>query len=145
MYALDQVAASAGTTEVTYTASSPDTASGDLIFGFCAWNGSNTGPTVITLAGNDSSGAALALNTADNASSSGSQFWVTGWAQASAPAGPGTDTMTADLGFFAGAGGVMASFKSSAAVTVATPAAVLLPGPVNRTITIPVRAGGGSR
>ena len=140
VYALDQVAGNHSTTSVTYAASSPDMASGDLIFGFCAWNGSNMGPTTITLSGSDSSGAALALNVSDNASAgSTTQYWVTGWAQAAAPAGPDLDTMTARIGFFAGAGGVMASFKSLAA-----PAAVLTvaaPMPARRVVVIPVRAG----
>ena len=139
-YALDQVAANASTTHVTYTAASPDTASGDLIFGFCAWNGSNMGPTTITLTGSDSSGAPLPLNISDNASAgSTTQYWATGWAQAAAPAGPDLDTMTATIGFFAGAGGVMASFKSMAApAAVLTVAAAM---PARRVVVIPVRVG----
>ncbi len=140
VYALDQVAANSSSTNVTYTAASPDTASGDLIFGFCTFNGTNMGPATITMSGKDSYGAALALNVADNASSGGiTQYWATGWAQASAPAGPSTDTMTAGIGFFAGAGGLMASFTVQAAP--AAPLTVAAPMPVRRVVVIPVRAG----
>ena len=143
LYALDQVAGNASTTNVTYTAASSDTASGDLIFGFCAFNGTNMGPTTLTISGSDSSGAALPLNISSNASSGGTtQYWITGWAQAAAPAGPALDTMTAGIGFFAGAGGLLASFK---AYTPVTPVNVIYPGMMNRMITIPIRIGGGSR
>jgi hypothetical protein len=138
--ALDQVTGATGTPDVTYTAPGPDTASGDLVFGFATWNGSNAGPTTITLSGTDSHGTALALTQADNHTSTGVQFWATGWAQASAPAGPGTDTMTADLGFFAGGGGMMASFKAIPAVAV-TAYPVITRMPARRAVVIPVRAG----
>ena len=135
---LDQVASGTGTPGITYTAPGPDTASGDLVFGFFAWNGSNPGPAVISVSGADSSGAPLSLTQADNHTSTGTQFWATGWGQASAPAGPGEDTMAASFGFFAGGGGVMASFKALAA---ADPAPVAAAMPARRVVVIPVRAG----
>jgi hypothetical protein len=135
---LDQVGTGTGTPGVTYTASGPDTASGDLIFGFAAWNGSNTGPAVIGLTGTDSSGAALGLNVTDNAANTGTQFWATGWGQASAPAGPGQDTMSATFSFFAGGGGVMASFKTFAVPAPVTPAR---PRVINRVVIVPIRIG----
>ena len=137
--ALDRVTAATGTPDITYTAPGPDTASGDLVFGFAAWNGSNAGPTAITLSGTDSYGAALTLSQADNHTSAGVQFWATGWAQAGAPAGPGADMMTADLGFFAGGGGLMASFKAITAATLTYPVPARMPA--RRVVVIPVRAG----
>ena len=144
VYALDQVAPGSGTEDITYTAASPDTASGDLVFGFCAWNGSNTGATTITLSGQDSSGAALVLTQADNHAAGvgpgSTQYWVTGWAQAAAPAGPDLDTMTATIGFFAGGGGVMASFKPLATALASSSG---VPSRVmgGRVVTVPVFAG----
>ena len=114
--ALDQAAAGTGTPDATYTAPGPDTGSGDLIFAFCAWQGTNAGPAAVTMTGEDSSGAALPLNVAaDTAGISRGggtfQFWAAGWAQAGPVAGPGAATVTASLGVYAGGGGVMASFR----------------------------------
>jgi hypothetical protein len=137
---LDQVSGTTGAQDITYTAPAADTRSGDLVFGFCTWNGTNTGPTTITLAGNDSSGAALALTQASNQASTGFQFWSTGWAQASAPFGPHADTMTASIGVFAGAGGLLASFLPLTAPPVSV---VIAPRRVQpqRMVTVPFRAG----
>lgn len=141
--ALDRVGSGHGTPNATYTAAGPDTVSGDLIFGFATWNGSNTGPAVIGLSGTDSSGAVLSLSTADNHASTGTQFWVTGWGQASAPAGPGADTMSATLGFFAGGGGLMASFRPAGAFTPNTAPPVPPRTPMgSRAIALPARIGG---
>ncbi len=107
---LDQAGSAAGGQDLAITSAGADTASGDLVFAFCVWVGTNTGPTTASMTGGDSSGAPLALSVADNASSGGVQFWAAGWAQASAAAGPLMDTVTASLGFYGGSGGVVASF-----------------------------------
>ena len=98
---------------VIVTNSGADSRSGDLVFGVCAWPGANPTPATITLTGNDGSGAALALNTSNNASTSLQIPWMTGWAQAGGAAGPGGDTMIGSLSEFDFGIGVIASFRTT--------------------------------
>lgn len=111
--ALDQ--AGIGTTGsdprvTTLTTASRDTRSGDLVFGVCVWPGANPTPATVTLTGTDSSGTTLTLNKSDNSATAGQIPWATGWAQASAPAGPGQDTITGSVNIFDFGDGIIASF-----------------------------------
>ena len=130
-----------GTGAITLAAASPDTASGNLIFAFAVWGGSNPGPTTLTMTGTDSSATPLALAQNDNRTSTGTLFWGTGWGQAGAPAGPGEDTVTATLGVFAGSLGMVASFKALPAAQSAPAALVPSRPAAARVVTIPVRIG----
>ena len=136
----DQAGSANGNTPLTFTAPGPDTASGDLIFAFCVYGGSNPGPVTITMTGTDSYGAALNLNLSSNESSTGTLFWATGWTQASTPAGPSQDTVTASISVFASGGGMVASFKPFQTQPPAGPPVLPL-GMTNRVVTIPVRIG----
>lgn len=136
---LDQAGGVTGTTSMALAAASSDTASGDLIVAFATWGTSSPGPAAITMTGTDSSGATLPLSVSSNASSTGDQFWVTGWAQASTGAGPGVDTVTAGIGMFGGGGGIVASFK--ALTVTATPPPVQGPAIQQRVAVVPIRAG----
>lgn len=134
----DQAGAAHGTTSLTLAPPSADTASGDLVVAAASWGTSSPGPAVITLTGADSAGKTLPLQLAGNETSTGTQFWATGWAQAGPGFGPSADTITATIGMFGGGGGAVASFK---AVPGATPLPFAVPAMVNRAVTIPVRIG----
>ena len=104
---------------VTLACGSPDTASGDLVFGVAVWPGANPTPATLTLAGTDSGGMTLPLSVTSNAGAPGQIPWAAGWAQASAPAGPGVSTITGTSSIFDYGTGVIASFRAAAG----TPAA----------------------
>ena len=92
------------------TASAPDTKSGDLVVASVIWAGANLTPATIGVTGADSSGAPLDQGLISNATTTGQLPAAIFWGQASAPAGPGVDTISGTLNVFAAGGGVVASF-----------------------------------
>lgn len=92
------------------SASASDTASGDFIAGILTWAGSNLTPVLAGVSGADSSGAALPLNTISNGTTTGELPYVFAWGQATPPAGPGADSITASLPVFDAGSGIIASF-----------------------------------
>lgn len=111
---IDQVGVGIATNpQIVISANSgSDTRSGDLVFSVCIWPGANFTPVTMSLTGNDGSGAALALNTASNAITTGQTPWITGWAQAGGAAGPNGDTTTGTVSIFDAGRGIMASFRT---------------------------------
>ena len=141
--ALDQFGGASGTSSYAVTASGPDSASGDLVVAVFAWAGPNTGPTTLTLTGDDSAGNPLPLAVTDNSTSPGSSFFAFGWAQAGQAFAPSADTVTGTLGLYAGSAAVIASFTPSG-LAPPPPMAPRAPAPRlmgGRTVVIPVRFG----
>jgi hypothetical protein len=103
------------------------------------WSGANAGPAGLSLSGTDSASRSLPLVLADNASYTGSQFWVVGWAQAGQAFAPHADTATGTLSLFEGSAAVLASFTPSGLPQPPLPVPSRLMG--GRVVTIPVRAG----
>jgi hypothetical protein len=96
--------------DFTMSATSQDTASGDLITGIAIWAGANDTPAVPTLTGTDSGGNTLPVSTTTNGATTGWLPYAFTWARASPAAGPGTDSLTGGLNIFDGGGGIIASF-----------------------------------
>ena len=92
------------------TASAQDTKSNDLVIGCLIWGGANMTPVISGASGTDSSGAVLPTGVVTNASTTGQLPAIIYWGQASAPAGPGVDTINGTLNVFDAGGGVIASF-----------------------------------
>jgi hypothetical protein len=98
---------------VTATASGPDSRSGDLVFGICAWPGANPTPAAITMTGTGGDSTALTLSTVNNSATTNQIPWATGWAQAGAAAGPAGDAVTGTLSIFDFGEALIASFKTT--------------------------------
>ena len=137
---LDQAGGTFGAEPLVLSSGHIDTASGDLVVAFGIWGTSSAGPVTMTMTGTDSSGAVLPLHIANNASSTNvGLYWMTGWAQASIAAGPGSDmTSSTFSAYIGGGGGIVASFK---ALPPAIPPLYISPGMMNKVVVIPVRIG----
>lgn len=129
-----------GSSAITVSASNPDTKSGDLMIAIVTWGGSNHGPAVINYAGTDSASNPMMTWQSQNPLSSGIQFYAFGWGQTGQAFAPGNDSVTANLGIFAGAQAVLASFTVPGAAPF--PQRQFNPtGIVNRAITTGIRIG----
>jgi hypothetical protein len=113
---LDQSVGINGSPPGTATNPAADAAGGDLILLCVGWNGGNPGPTTITTAMTDSTGASVTPAQSDNHTSSGSVFYDFAWGFAGSSHGASADTAAGTLGVFSGGGAALASFKPASGV-----------------------------
>jgi len=128
--------------DFTMSESATDTTSGDLVVAVTIWGGgSAVTPITSSVTGTDSSGAALALTTYTNDSTTGQAPYAFTWGQAGIPVGPGLTGISATLSAYGNSAAILATFHPATAPASIPGPAVTLRGPARRVIAVPFYAG----